>query len=757
MSPHRLLLAAACLLTAVPALQGTASATTGTANALAYCQIPDTPAVTAQESGPRTGYLLGSATDASVSWVYPSPKPTAKEPTAAQRQDYAGFPSLTAVDVVKPDGTPGQKVIATWSKNVDAGVKQSTALAVSDNGGETFGAPVPTDLREAPIQLHDGRLFATAYYLTKVDAHTNKLNILTSSDLGETWTTTSATFSSPDELTGGGVAHGQPIQLPDGTILVTVYTRYTAAGDRYNSEVYASTDGGRSFTRRGVMARSDATYTYDETAIEQTADGSLLAVMRRDGGTYATLHQTRSTDDGLTWSPVSDLRLGGQSCVVRGVAPRLLLMPNGVLVLSAGRPDNWAAISTDGRGDSWTQQRVTYHNRDGVYDAHGSSGYTGVVAVGANRLLQIVDNCKLPGVNADGRLNESACPAGGRFEHGSWYAIKRRHLDVLTPDAGKIDLANKYRQGELTVDTTMTWSSQNRPRVRPDGAFDGSTNYWSSAVAAGPGEYVMHLDRDYTFTRLGLSLRPGHAASARVYVSKDGQNWGEPVATITGRTDYALRYQAINAAGRHVKVVTDAVAGCDAEIGETCAMLNEVELYSTTDTFDNDPVSIRPRGYQNLSNAWVVPPAVGADRRLKLSDFSTGSMAKATRTTTAATRKTLEFRYYPNTVANSFLFTLTSGTVSPYHLSISKSGSLSRYDASARKWVTLAPAGTVGAGWSRIRLEATTGSAALFVNDRQVATLAASPAASSLSGYSFTSAGTATVGDEALFDDIRFE
>ncbi|NUO99763.1 MAG: hypothetical protein HOV96_34610 [Nonomuraea sp.] len=743
-------LAAACLLVPLPLLQSTAYAAT-------YCSIPDTPALTAQESGPREGYLAGSGSDGFVDWIHPSPKPAAKEPTAAQRRDYAGFPNLSAVDVVGPDGTPGQKLMATWSTNVDAVMAQTSAMAVSDDGGVTFGPARATPLREAPVQLLDGRMFGTAYYLTRVDARTNELGVHTSTDLGETWTTVKASFTSPDELVGGGVAHGVPIQLPDGTILVTVYARYTATGDKYQAEVYASTDGGKSFARRGVVARSAGTATYNETAVEQTADGSLLAVMRKDGGTYSTLAWSRSTDEGRTWSAVRDLQLSGQSCTVRGVAPRLLLMPNGVLVLSAGRPDDWLALSADGRGDSWTQQRVTYHNRDGVYDAHGSSGYTGLAAVGANRLVQVFDNCKLPGVKTDGTLNETACPASGRFENGSWYAIKRRHLDILTPGAGKIDLAAKHRAGELTLDTTMTWAGPAHPRVRPDGAFDGSTAYWSSAISQGPGEYVMHLDRDYTFSKVGLSLRPGHAASARVYVSQDGSTWGEPVATVTDRVDYALRYQPVTATGRHVKIVVEPAPGCDPEIGDSCAVLNEVELYSTTDTFDNDPIWLRPRGYTSLSAAWVSPYAVGADRALTLSDKSTSLMAKAARTTTASARKTLEFRYRPVSVANSFLFTVTSGSTQAYHLSISKAGSISRYDASARKWSTLAPAGTVGDGWTRIRLEATTSSATLYAGDRQIATLPRTAAVTSMNGYAFSSAGTAPTGDEALFDDVRFE
>jgi hypothetical protein len=85
-----------------------------------------------------------------------------------------------------------------------------------------------------------------------------------------------------------------------------------------------------------------------------------------------------------------------------------------------------------------------------------------------------------------------------------------------------------------------------------------------------------------TFTRIGLSLRRGHAAGARVFVSRDGRTWGSPVVRVTGRTDYALRHEALAAPvkGRHVKIEVDATRNCDPEIGPTCAMLNEVDLYA---------------------------------------------------------------------------------------------------------------------------------------------------------------------------------
>ncbi|WP_246081187.1 exo-alpha-sialidase [Nonomuraea mesophila] len=541
-----------------------------------YCVLPDRPAAS-------EGYLIASASSPDL--VHPFPRPPAREPTASERLEFAGFPNVSVLDVRGRGGVPERKVLVTYTTNVDEVVTLTNAAVVSGDGGATFGPPSRSPLREPPVELHDGRFFATEYYPARTGPHTAALGVLTSSSLddGESWLRSEATLTTPGDLLPGGAAYGAPVQLPDGTILISVYARYGGTG-AYQAEVYASQDGGTTFTRRGVIATPSEGFGYTEAAVAQTADGSLLAVLRHDGGKYSTLHQSRSADGGRTWSPARELRLSGLSsgadCVVRGVAPRLLLTPAGVLVLSAGRPDNWLAVSPDGLGEAWLQPWVTYHNRDGIWDTHGSSGYTGVAAIGPHRLIQVFDNCKLPGVRPDGLLNETACPAHGRFEHGGWYAIKRRLFTVTPPGPGLLDLGAMRRRGDLTVDTTMRWTSRYRPRTRPAAAFDGSTAYWSGAVAAGRGRYVLHLDRPYAFTRIGLSLRPGHPAGARVYLSRDGRTWGEPALTVTGRTDYAMRYSELRHTGRHVKIVTTPTDGCDPEIGRTCSMLNEIELYA---------------------------------------------------------------------------------------------------------------------------------------------------------------------------------
>jgi hypothetical protein len=547
-----------------------------------YCVLPD-HSLRSAAAGP---YLIDTASF--LDWIHPNPPPAEPEPTSSERLDFAGFPNVSALDVTDSDGAPALKVISTFTTNVDRVVTLTSSSAVSEDGGITFGPSGATPLRESPVELHDGRFFATEYYPDRIGPHTARLGVLTSSvlDDGESWLRSEALLSTPGELLPGGAAHGAPIQLADGTILITVYARYADTGT-YQAEVYASGDGGATFERRGVIAGPEPGFVYNEAAIAQAMDGSLVAVLRRDGGKYSTLHQTRSTDAGRTWAPVRELRFAGLDCAVRGVAPRLLLTPGGVLVLSAGRPDNWLAVSPDGLGEEWREPVITYHNRDGIWDAHGSSGYTGLAAVGPHRLIQVFDNCKLPGVRPDGLLDETACPLHDRFEHGGWYAVKRQLFTVATPGAAggtRLDLGELYGRGALRVSTTMRWSSPYRPRTGPGGALDGSTGYWSSAVAKGRGRYVLHLDRPYRLSRIGLSLRPGHPAAARVYVSGNGRDWGEPVVTIEDRTDYALRYDDLGGRrARHVKIVVEPSEGCDPEIGRSCGVLNEVELYSSND------------------------------------------------------------------------------------------------------------------------------------------------------------------------------
>ncbi|MDP9794006.1 hypothetical protein J2S43_002518 [Catenuloplanes nepalensis] len=697
-------------------------------------------------------------------------------------QTQASFPYMIGADTVAADGTPIRRQTANFSLTPDdANATPRAGQVTSVDGAQTFPASTYTeDVLATPalggvVRLRSGVLLGYSFK-AQAGKHTGTQVTYTafrSTDDGATWASEDAVFNMVSNSLGTRVA-GQPLELTDGTILVTIYGTFSdGVSDRV--QLLASTDGGRTFTRRAIIANGNASNGYNETGIAQLPNGKLIAVMRhhvpQSDGTVRGLGTpvfTTSANNGTTWAALANLSvsfpygfdpINDTTGAFTAVQPDLKLMPNGVLVLRGGRPDNWVAISTNGEGTGWVGQ-LTYRNcpSDGNR-VHGSTGYGGIDYVAANRGVVIGDNCELTW----------ACVTAAEtdFTVDKRTKVWRRWFDVLTPDVGRIDLATKYRQGHISVSTNMTDSITGHPRARVDGAFDGSTEYWSSAVKAdGSGEFTINLDRQYPLTKVGLALRNGRQATGHVSVSSDLTNW-TPVATATDRTHLAMEYFTIPAGtnARFVRVELPETAGCDTGLGATCAFLNEIELYSAINSFENDPVNNRPRGFTEIVQSWQT------QRTPELADNSSASALRIIDTNPeahsqvnfngpAGTTKRLEFRIKPIEL-HGHLFDVvgrnSAGTsVATHHFAVQANGSLARYNGTA--WVTLTPAGTIGVGsWSTIVVTANVNTASIEVNGETVASnLPKWNTSTTLYGYRFASSGTAPVGDNFLIDDVLF-
>lgn len=752
----------------IPAAAAPASAATSNDPSCAS-PVAGTPAGT---SGPSAGgWVLNVGGANELGTVYDP----AGNPQAA-------FPSASSHDVVAADGSPRKQVVVGFSEGLDEASENTVpGRVVSNDGSATFPASTYDHEPSASYtRLRDGTLISYAFKPTAVaaDGTTMTFPVYRSTDDGATWSHGSAVVRVGGTLRsrhpdGAGRTSGRPLELPDGTILLSYYANVvedgTSARGTNRSVLAASTDGGTTFAHRGVIARdAGATHNYPEPAVEQLPDGRLLSVVRHhtwSGSAWdlATPRQTISSDGGATWAALADVAVSfpygydnydDNNKKLLGVAPALTRMPNGAIVLSSGRPDNWVAISTNGAGTGWVGQ-VSYRNcPTSGYRFHGSTGNTSLAVVESNRIAQVGDNCEITW----------ACPAADTgFTIDKQNRIWRRYVDVLTPDVGKIDLATKHRLGQVSVSTDMTWTSAAHPRARVDGAFDGSTEYWSSAVrAGGGGSYVIQLDRQYSLTRIGLSLRNGRAATGRVYASTDGVTWGSPIVTAANRTHLSLEYTAVSAAARFVKVEVDGSAACEAALGAGCAMLNELELYSTVNSFENDPVNNRPRGFSEVNQTWVTRAGVnGSSRALRISDSSPDAHAKVVWPGTGApAARTWEFRVNPVNLANGFLFDIdgrnSAGTaVDSYHFAVRPDGSIARFGGT---WIAITGAGVVPVGqWRTVTVQATTTTATILVNGAQVATgIPPSAASTGLTGYTLASGGTDPVGDQIVVDDVLF-
>lgn len=161
----------------------------------------------------------------------------------------------------------------------------------------------------------------------------------------------------------------------DGRLVAAMQGRFH--GDRNGRTVLVeSHDQGQSWDFVSTIATDFTPYVDGmvEPVIRQVADGSLLAIIRRN--TNHPLAQCRSTDGGRTWSEPELL-------VAHGVDPDLYLMENGVLAMTYGRPGIHIAFSADGCGHSWGWARPIADVR--------SSAYTGITEIETGRLLVTYD------------------------------------------------------------------------------------------------------------------------------------------------------------------------------------------------------------------------------------------------------------------------------------------------------------------------------------------------------------------------------
>ncbi len=148
------------------------------------------------------------------------------------------------------------------------------------------------------------------------------------------------------------------------------------AGKRY-SHLLRSTDGGATWNHFATVGAGG------EPAIARLGEGRMTALLRT--GPFKPFHQTFSNDDGKTWSAPVLIEEGS-------VCPDLVMMSNGLLACSYGRPASCLMFSADG-GRTWSSHHV-------ISDKTGFN-YSGIVEVSPGRLLYVHDGGGLQAMHID--------------------------------------------------------------------------------------------------------------------------------------------------------------------------------------------------------------------------------------------------------------------------------------------------------------------------------------------------------------------
>jgi len=167
------------------------------------------------------------------------------------------------------------------------------------------------------------------------------------------------------------------LEMSDGSLLASMYGRFVG-DNRYRSILVRSTDGGANWQYFSTMAYDPNTDGEGlcEPCVARLASGDLFCIMRVSSG--KPMYTVRSADGGSTWT--EPVRLAPYTA---SVFPDLVLMSNGVLACSFGRPGCHLMFSVDGKGDRWTKRTTVFEGR--------STSYTAIREVTPGRLLYVHD------------------------------------------------------------------------------------------------------------------------------------------------------------------------------------------------------------------------------------------------------------------------------------------------------------------------------------------------------------------------------
>ncbi len=694
---------------------------------------------------------------------------------------------------------PTRPVFGGYVTHTDGDGYSTPSQLVSANRGLTF-SQTSQEGYEASTRLDDGRVIQGEFLgQTSVTLQQRTIKMRYSDNDGATFPTeVTASLNIAPQTFSHHTANFFPtsmVQVPGGLLLMAGYGILDiGSGTGVGSALLMqSSDGGASWTLRSTVAQGSTALGFSETAIALTSNGQLLAVSR--SSSYDNLWERRSTTLGSTWTtaPQGIPEFAKDSSGNRPfgrINPRLALLPNGILALVAGRPDNHIALSYDGTGNTWDVKKNFYHNHDTANPQdmnEGSSANADFAWTEANRAVLLADTChavRFQGVNYNKCTWHANTMSDGIYD----YQIKRVMADVLTADTGKIDLAGKVSAGTVSLGGNLGTTVPGHPRTGNRGAVDGSNEAWSSAVrSGGGGTFDITLDRTYALSKVGLSLAIGGAESATVQTRV---NPTDPWSTwyTTTQTTYALRYSTGLAprSARYVRVLTGTSSVCPTGVAAPCSLLNEIELYANdVDSFENDPVNGIPRGYSvdyTVGNDGVGHQGVwasqatsgsGSGRVARIVDDSGDHLPALRRTEAATSVKTVEFRFHPDQwrpvgqgAASAFLFGVLATPVGgarqvAYHLAIWHDGTVRFHNGSEWRTLGTGPAlnpstsCTGGCIWNTVRVRATTTQAVVSVNGTAIGTATRfDRGSSSLVGHQFSASSTADAAESFVVDDI---
>jgi predicted neuraminidase len=346
--------------------------------------------------------------------------------------------------------------ISIWFSTLEPGSTQwSPAEQLSDDGARSEQNPILFTAPDTSLWL-----LYTAQKAGNQD--TAEVRRRTSADSGRTWGPVETLFAANE--TGGVFVRQLPVVLPSGRLIIPIFRCITTPGEKWvgnsdDSAVMISDDGGATWSEHVLPGSLGCVHMN----IQPVADGSLLALFRSRWAD--SIYESRSTDDGTTWSEPVPTELPNNNSSIQFTA------------LADGR---LALVYNHSRAEENTERRLSLYDEiddDGLAEEQGQLAEpvpgAAVSTEGAPRGA-FWGTPRSPMTLAISEDSGRTWPIRRNLDVGDGYCLSNNSRDGLNREYSYPSI-HQGPDGSLNIAYTYFRQAIKFVRVDPQWAYNGTT------------------------------------------------------------------------------------------------------------------------------------------------------------------------------------------------------------------------------------------------------------------------------------------
>lgn len=345
--------------------------------------------------------------------------------------------------------------ISIWFSTLEPGSSQwSEPQQLSDDSTRSEQNPI---LFTAP----NGALWLLYTAQKAGNQDTAEVRRRTSTDGGRTWGEVETLF--PANETGGVFVRQLPVVLPSGRLIVPIFRCITTPGEKWvgnsdDSAVMISDDAGATWTEHVLPGSLGCVHMN----IQPVADGTLLALFRSRWAD--SIYESRSTDDGSTWSEPVPTELPNNNSSIQFTA------------LADGR---LALVYNHSRAEENTERRLSLYDEiddDGLAEEQGQLAEPDASAFseddGSRKAFW--GTPRSPMTLAISEDSGRSWPIRRNLDVGDGYCLSNNSRDGLNREYSYPSI-HQGPDGALNIAYTYFRQAIKFVRVDPQWAYEGTT------------------------------------------------------------------------------------------------------------------------------------------------------------------------------------------------------------------------------------------------------------------------------------------